>query len=240
MTPTPTSVVPFQTFRDLLHSRFNGLLLRGKHKRNSQACTLELAHAAVGDAWSDTPDKWPDLRALNDAPWSNDLARTAGLVPVMEAYWEWDAWPRTRQVETITRLAILTVQRIIADLPDLPAAVRTQCRAVATLKEAAQAAWGAAQAAAGAWAAQAAEAAAGAAQVAALAWAAQAVEAVAWAAQAAAQAAGAAVAAAAQAVGAVAGAEVAAAGAADAVLQRACACWIEAAAMKAEPERKLS
>ena len=136
----------FEVVEQLLASRFGGTIYRGSHDPNGHACLLEVAHAAVGDAWSDAPDKWPDLRTLNDA-FTDDVARTQQLIPVLRAYWDWSAWGAARQRAVMGRVAILTVQRLVAELPGLPADFAQPCRDATTLKAARAAASLAARAA---------------------------------------------------------------------------------------------
>jgi hypothetical protein len=157
------------TFRDVVRDRFGGVLRHGKHEPDGQACALEAASVARGLAWCDEPTHagLPDLRPLNDGPWSSDAARTAALVPVVEALWDWPAWTRAQRNRWAKRVVIETVRQIVAELPGLTSAVRDQCRAADTLPAAAAAgaAWAAAEAeAAGAAAAGAAWAAAEAAR----------------------------------------------------------------------------
>jgi hypothetical protein len=186
-----------------LEEKCGGVLLDGKHEEDGEACVLEVASVARGVPWTDDPERvgLPDLRALNDAGWSSDVVRTEHLAPVVVALWDWPDWSEERRVAFSTKLAELTIRRV------LPLALRAvgledeaaRCEAEGSAAVA-RAAAGAAEAAEAAWAARAAaRAAAGAA------WAAGAAEA-AWAARAAARAA-----------------------AGDAVLIEACRCWVGAA-----------
>ena len=140
-------------FEQIVRERFGGRLAWGAHEADSVACALEAAHAAMGDPWSDRPDRWPDIRPLNDGPWSSDTARTEALVPLLIAYWDWAEWSVARRQRVMDCLVRLTVQQLIAELPGLPAPVVAQCRAAATVQEVKAAAEAASRAAAGAaWA----------------------------------------------------------------------------------------
>ena len=216
----------FEVVEQLLASRFGGTIYRGSHDPNGHACLLEVAHAAVGDAWSDAPDKWPDLRTLNDA-FTDDVARTQQLIPVLRAYWDWSAWGAARQRAVMGRVAILTVQRLVAELPGLPADFAQPCRDATTLKAASLAAMAAARAAS-----EAARAASEAARAASLADSAAslAARAASWAASLAAS-----LAAMAAARAASLAARAASAASEAAVLRTACALWIEAAKEEAMP-----
>ena len=119
-------------FEQIVRERFGGRLAWGAHEADSVACALEAAHAAMGDPWSDRPDRWPDIRPLNDGPWSSDTARAEALVPLLIAYWDWAEWSVARRQRVMDCLVRLTVQQLIAELPGLPATVVAQCRAAAT------------------------------------------------------------------------------------------------------------
>ena len=193
-------MIEFEQVEQLLQSRFGGLIRRGFHPDDREGCLIEIANAAIGAAWSDHPTMWPDFRPINDA-YDSDEARTRHLWPVLRKYWHWSEWGEARQRQIIERVVILTVQRIIAELPGLPAEVAQRCRE-ATTRVAVLAAAGAAAGAA--WAAE--RVAAWAAERAAEGAAREAGREAAWAAARAA----------------------ARAAAADSVLERACALWIEA------------
>jgi hypothetical protein len=195
-------------YREILARRFGGVLSKGKHAPDGVACALEVASIARGFKWTDQPTRvgLPDLRPLNDARWSSDAARTAGLVPVVEALWDWASWPEARRVAWAQYVAIATVRDIVSEVVSEPHA--SACRRVTTCAEARAAAY-AADAAAAAYAAAAANADAAADANAAYAAA---------NADAAADAAARAVARA-----------VAYVAASDRLLTRACAIWIEAA-----------
>ena len=138
----------------------DGILRSGAHQAGSrQFCALEFDSVVRGRDWSDTPITLPDLRPLNDGPWRSDAARTAALLPVMVALWDWSTWTRARQRQWASSVALETVKQIIADLPGLPNPIRLQCQRATTLAEATAAA-GAVGAAAAWWAARAAGAAA--------------------------------------------------------------------------------
>ena len=196
-------MIDFDKVDAILRSRFGGYIRKGSHSEDGKGCLIEIANAAIGAAWSDHPTLWPDLRVLNDA-FTSDTERTRVLWPVLRAYWHWSEWSTERQRQIIERVVILTVQRIIAELPGLPAEVAQRCRE-ATTRAAALAAARAAERAA--WAAE--REAAWAADRAAERAAREAGREAAWAA-------------------ARAAALAAEGAAADSVLERACALWIEA------------
>ena len=98
----------------ILGQRFGGVITAGQHAADGQACAMELAHAVHGDLWSDVPDYWPDFRPLNDAPcWSSDQARTAALLPVLAAVWDWEIWPAARQRAFAATVALRTVRELV-------------------------------------------------------------------------------------------------------------------------------
>ena len=118
-----------------------GVLYHGSHKVGTKEfCVLEFRHAVLHHDHSDTPLDFLDLRPLNDAPWSSNTLRTTHVLPVLAALWDWPAWSLERQQQWASQVTISTVQQIIAELPQLPDAVRLQCRNVITVVEAADAA----------------------------------------------------------------------------------------------------
>ncbi len=213
----------------LLSEHDDGILRHGAHEEGREFCALEFESRVRGRAWSDAPITLPDLRPLNDARWSSDTARTAALLPVMAALWDWTSWSTERRQAWAERVVIATVNQIISELPSLPDEIRVRCRAATDITAARAAAWASAEAAARAAADAEAWAAAWASADAARA----AAEAAAWAAAWAAADAAARAAAWASAWAAREAAEAARAAreaaAADSVLLIACRIWIEAA-----------
>lgn len=127
--------------RAMLDKRFGGVLKSGCHREDGEACALECLSAVLGVSWTDNPKDvatW-DLRPLNDIAVSDDV-RTKYLLPVLAAYAGSAEWTKAKQNRVVKRLAILTVQRIVAKLPNLPAEVATQCRNATTQAKAAKAA----------------------------------------------------------------------------------------------------
>lgn len=124
----------------LLHEHDEGILRSGSHSEGREFCALEFKHKVLGHPWSDTPDG-PDYRPLNDARWSSDAARTAGLLPVMVALWDWPEWSEARQTQWWDEVVVETVKQIIAGLPGLSEELRDRCRAVTDRKGAREAAW---------------------------------------------------------------------------------------------------
>ena len=111
------------------------LLSAGAHMPDHQGCALEYLSVARGLEWTDDPASvrcW-DLRPLNDIPVSDRL-RTELLMPVLRAYDGSMDWPLDRQQAVAERLVVLTVQRIVAELPSLSSEMRRQCTEAATLK----------------------------------------------------------------------------------------------------------
>ena len=104
-----------ETYRGVLERRFGGVLLRGQHTEDGQACALEVASVVRGVVWTDDPRTvgLPDLRALNDAAWSTDAMRTEHMVPVIEALWDWSAWTDERRRRVVARVAERTIREIL-------------------------------------------------------------------------------------------------------------------------------
>jgi hypothetical protein len=146
MTTVPS--VPVEQFRHVLQERFGGRLSAGCHRPDDGvACALEAAAVARGLPWTDNPSAvgLPDLRPLNDGPWSSDTARTEALVSVAEALWDWAEWTKAQRRAWCETVALRTVRELLPDLlrafglPEHAAA----CAAAGTLPDARAAAWAA-------------------------------------------------------------------------------------------------
>jgi hypothetical protein len=77
---------------------------------------------------------------LEDANWSSNQRKEAGLLPLRRAYKgvkEWSSQELKRAVETIT---VLMVSRIFGEMVPLPEGIRKQCRSVASTIQALEAA----------------------------------------------------------------------------------------------------
>jgi len=111
-------MVPRERFREVVNAYFGGRLSAGRHHPGEKACALEAVAVARGKAWTDDPGdvEMPDLRPLNDGPWPSDDARTAALVPVVEALWDWSEWSDTMQQAWHEAVVHRTVFGILADL----------------------------------------------------------------------------------------------------------------------------
>jgi hypothetical protein len=233
-----------QDIQTYLDTHDDGVLSAGSHQPGDRAyCALECINALRGHDWTDAPDKagMPDVRPINDGPWSSSKRRTDAMLPMLAALSDWAAWKQDEQRRWAEHVALRTVRELISELSALPDKVRQPCRQAATLaaaEAAATTAANAADAAAHAAADAAAELAAAEAAATTAANAADAAAAAAEAAAAAAAAARAAVRAAraaraaavhAAAAAADAARAAAAADAADAVLIRACRIWQEEA-----------
>lgn len=124
-------------YRRVLNRIFGGELKNGAHNPDGQGCFLEVATIAryhYQDAadiefrarhWSDSPlaAGLPDARAINDAVWSSDAARTRALTPVAIALWDWATWLRERKDRWLWIVAKRTWAEVVvpsiqkADLP---------------------------------------------------------------------------------------------------------------------------
>lgn len=100
-------------FVETLNARFGGILSHGPHEPGLLACVHEVASIARGGQWSARPAGMPDLRLLNDALWSDDAARTAALVPVAVALWDWEAWPSSVRAGWVQRLVDRSMREIL-------------------------------------------------------------------------------------------------------------------------------
>jgi hypothetical protein len=157
------------TLTEFVKLRFGGKLAAGKHEPDGAACGLEALSQYQSQPWTDSPQAIGcyDVRRMNDVNVS-ELVRAECLLPVLEGYQESRRWPIERQKQVTSRLAILTVQRLIPLIDWLPDSIKDQCRYASTLDLARKAAR-AADAAAAAYAAEATAAATTAAAAAATA-----------------------------------------------------------------------
>ena len=137
-----------QELQAALDALDDGVLLKGAHPAGGrQFCVLEFESQVRGRSWSDTPITLPDLRPLNDGPWSSNEVRTAALLPVMAALWQWSTWTSKQRQQWTTSVVLDTVREIVSQLPGLPLTLRKDCQAITTLSGAAQAAVAAAESA---------------------------------------------------------------------------------------------
>jgi len=136
MKPTMT-LAKLQAYLDTLD---DGLLRQGMHDEGREFCALEFESQVRGREWSDEAITLPDIRPLNDAFGKNDKARTAAILPLMVALWDWSRWSSSRRRAWITIVIIETVRRIISQLPGLSKDVRRSCTRVKTLRQAVSAA----------------------------------------------------------------------------------------------------
>ena len=158
------------TLQAYLSQLDDGVLRHGAHKPGREFCALEFVaqvrHLESDDEdsgvdteyWTDRPEttRLPDLRPINDGPWSSDQARTIALLPVLAALWDWADWSPIRQQTWVEHVAIATVRDIIGQLGTLSESVRKRCQSVTTAASAASAARAASAASAAASAARAA------------------------------------------------------------------------------------
>src|SRR5690606_31928557 len=138
-----TTTVPNLT--EILNTRFGGVLNTGKHNPpdgDCNACILELCSIAMGIDWTDDPELvgLPDIRPINDIQGISPRHRAARMIELATAYWGWSNWTAEERKRTVSRIAILTVNRLIAELPGLSDAIRQQCRDAVTIEDACAAA----------------------------------------------------------------------------------------------------
>ena len=122
-----------------------GVLLSGKHEPNGQACALELVSQYRGLNWSDVPGAvgMPDVRAINDARWSSDAARTEAMLPLLESLLWWKDDDGARRLRFVRLLAVRTVNVLVAELPGLSKDIHARCLAAKDCASAANAAYAA-------------------------------------------------------------------------------------------------
>jgi hypothetical protein len=102
---------------------------------------MELLSVARGLPWTSSPD---EVRCLDLGPLSKisvtPETRAKHLLPVLVAYDGSLDWPIQRKQRVAEHLALLTVQRLVSELPNLPESCRKLCREARTLSQAADAA----------------------------------------------------------------------------------------------------
>lgn len=101
-------------FEEFVRSRF-AVLSRGKHTNKGGACVLEAVSAWRGVDWTDSPDMLdlPDLRPLNDAPWSDDVARTEAMIRLFESVRDWAEWSGERRLRFAERVITRTAREVL-------------------------------------------------------------------------------------------------------------------------------
>ncbi|MGH7187179.1 MAG: hypothetical protein ACREIB_12995, partial [Pseudomonadota bacterium] len=110
MTPT---TIPATDFPAFVAERFGGKLTEGAHSPDGAACLHEAWNVASGYGWDDDAHGRPDLRGLNDVPWSSDEARTQALLPVAVALWDFERWSDDRKRAWARRVASETIRRVL-------------------------------------------------------------------------------------------------------------------------------
>ena len=154
-----TTMNSAENARTILQTRFQNRLAKGAHQADGVGCALEFWSQVQGHTWTDDPEalQMPDLRSLNDAPWSSEEARAAALLPVLIAVAPVWRGPLARRQTFVERICLDTVREILpytlraAGLPEAAA----RCAASSTLRDAvamaaeaaAREAWAAARAA---------------------------------------------------------------------------------------------
>ena len=126
----------------VLDSQFGGMLRESVNTEGSgRVNAMELLSVARGLPWTDSPDlvRCFDLTPLNKIQVSPET-RTKYLLPVLAVYDGSLDWPIQRKQRVAERLAVLTVQRLVAELPSLPESCRKLCREARSLADAAAAA----------------------------------------------------------------------------------------------------
>ncbi len=97
-----------------VESRFGGIITKGSHTPDGAACLHEALNIARGEEWSDNPGGIPDLRSLNDAPWSSDALRTKHMLAVgVAVLWPWPEWSPERRTAFARYTAEHTIRVIV-------------------------------------------------------------------------------------------------------------------------------
>jgi hypothetical protein len=126
----------------LLDKHFGGLLQDSPNPEGSGCANgMELLSFARGVPWTASPDlvRCFDLSPLTKIQVTPET-RTKHFLPVLAAFDGSLDWPIQKKQRVAERLSLLTVQRLISELPCLPDSCRKRCRDARTLTEAAAAA----------------------------------------------------------------------------------------------------
>src|SRR3990167_876939 len=116
--------------QSVLDTYDKGVLSHGAHKAKDGAyCALEcisLARHNGRDNFTDDPIQlgMPDIRPLNDGPWSSDSARTKTLLPLLAALSDWALWSKKRQQVWSEYVCIGTVKHLLSVMPCLTESAR--------------------------------------------------------------------------------------------------------------------
>lgn len=108
------ATAPTPTLAEVLKAR-GGVLSHGGNCEGA-CCALEaLALVRLGVATDDPVELGvPDIRRLNDMEWSSDAARTAHLLPVVEALLDYHRWPLDRRQRFATELVVQVVKEFLS------------------------------------------------------------------------------------------------------------------------------
>ena len=132
----------FNSCKQILDVRFNGVIKKDKHCEGShECCILELYSVVLNKSWTDDPNilRIFDIRQINDIDVLDSL-RTEWMLKLLCAYEGSLDWPVEKQKEVVSKIVILTVNRIISKLPGLNEKTREACISAKTLEEAKSAA----------------------------------------------------------------------------------------------------
>jgi len=104
-----------EALRVILDERFNGVIYSGTHRPDGKCCLLEFASQAKGIPWTDSPAEtgYPDLRPLNDAPWSSDEVRTQAMLPLLVSLAWWADADEARRKRFTNAVALRTIREVL-------------------------------------------------------------------------------------------------------------------------------
>lgn len=123
------------TFPAFVAERYPNGFTAGRHRsEDGEASVLEAYNQWRGRERTNAPTVagLPDIRPLNYIDVFPAL-RTEWMLRLIEAYDGWSEWTDARKLAVADRIAVLTVNRIIAALPGLPPALAQKCRDARTL-----------------------------------------------------------------------------------------------------------
>ncbi len=135
----------FSTCKKILDARFNRVIEKDENEDDSyERCIQDLYNVVFNKSWIGNLNilRIFDIRRINyiDVP---DSLRTEWMLKLFCAYGGSLDWPIEKQKEVVSKIAILTVNRIISKLPGSDENIKNKCISAKTLEEAESAAYSA-------------------------------------------------------------------------------------------------
>jgi len=115
-----------------------GRLTQGNHANDDPNCcvleAISLCRGYVDKTDNPAVLELPDIRGLNDADWPNGKSRTANMLRVVDAIYDWKDWPDQRKDLFVQLLLIRCSTHIVSGMRGLSKAVVERLKRVKTAK----------------------------------------------------------------------------------------------------------